>query len=67
MKKRYFRKEVEYLLGCILMTMFIFTCMVNDFELSFRFLAFAIIWFVMMFILYHLLRKYGRGRFFERD
>lgn len=65
MKKRYLKKNIEMFLSTVLMAMFIITCMVNDFELSFRVAVIAIIWFTVMFIIYKILKKYGRGVIYE--
>ena len=66
MKKRYLKKNIEMALSIILMTMFIITCMVDSFELSLNFMMIMIIWFSVMFIIYKILNKYGKGVIYER-
>ena len=67
MKKRYLRKEIEYALSIILSLMFMLTIMVDSFELSLNTLYFAVIWFSVMFVLYKILKKYGRGIIYDNE
>ena len=64
-KKRYLKKNIEMALSIILMIMFIITCMVDSFELSFGFMVFMIMWFSVMFVIYKILNKYGKGVIYE--
>lgn len=65
MKKRYLKKEIEYVLIAVTGVLFISLMSTSDFEVSLR--GIGCIFFQLTVILVNvlILRKYGKGRCFE--
>ena len=65
MKKRYLRKEIEYVLIAVTVVLFISLMSTSDFEVSLR--EFGLIFGQLFVILVNvlILKKYGKGRCFE--
>ena len=59
--KRYYLKPVfETILTYIFFTMVMLTLCVDDFVWAWSTLVFAIIWFSTMYIIFRILKKYGK-------
>lgn len=67
MKKRYLKTEIEWLLVIVLSTMTIITLMIDSIELSLNLFIFGVVWFATMFIIYRVLKIYGRGVYLEKE
>ena len=67
MKKRYLKAEIEWLLVIVLSMMTIITLMIDSIELSLSLFIFGVVWFTTMFIIYRVLKTYGRGVYLEKE
>lgn len=67
MKKRYLRPSIEKALTLITMIMFMLLVMLDDFEVSFFSIAFIFCWVGVIILNMLILRRWGRGLYFEKE